>query len=100
MMMLIEKMLEELEEEVEGAKEYAEKYIECAARHNLPRANKYKDMAMDELNHAANLREFFTADVAEIKHVYPLPEEDQMHWDHVNKHLNEQMAIVRQMLAM
>ena len=100
MLKMIEEMLEDLEEEVEGAQKYAEKYIECSARHNLPRANKYKEMANEELAHAATLREIYIGDVAELKHVYAFSEEEQSHWDHVNKHLIERMALVKQMLSM
>ena len=48
----IKKYVDHINEEIEGAKEYAENYIEWKARGNIQRANSYRDMAQDELNHA------------------------------------------------
>lgn len=99
-MKIIDKMLHHLKEEVEGAMDYAEKYIECKARGNVNRANKYKEMAFDELNHASNLREMDLMDIAELKKVYTMSEEEEEKWEHGHKHLTEQMAIVKHMLSM
>ena len=99
-MKIIHKMLHHLEEEVEGAKEYAEKYIENKAKNNIPRATKFKEMAMDELKHASTLHEFDMADVEEIKKVYEMSDEDSTAWEHGQKHLIEQMALVKHMLEM
>lgn len=98
-MKILHKMLEALEEEVEGAKEYAEKYIENRARGNMTRANKYKEMANDEIKHAEYIMTFNMMDVDEIKRVYTIPEEDEENWNHRHKCLNEQIAITKQMLA-
>lgn len=99
-MKIIHKMLHHLEEEVEGAKEYAEKYIENKATNNMSRAAKFKEMAMDELKHASNLREFDMEDVGEIKKVYAMSDEENTAWEHGQKHLSEQMALVKHMLEM
>lgn len=99
-MKILEKMLEHLGEEVEGAREYAEKYIECKARGNIARANRYKEMAQDELKHASFLRDMDISDVGELKKVYPLTDEEQSHWDHRQKHLTDEMAMVMHILSM
>ena len=99
-MKTVEKMLEHLEEEVEGARDYAEKYIECKARGNITRANKYKEMAHDELKHATFLKEMDMADVEDLKKVYPMTEEEHHHWEHGLKHLTDQMAMVMHILSM
>lgn len=99
-MKMIDKMLKHLEEEVEGAKDYAEKYIECKAREHMNRANKYKEMATDELKHAGYLRDMDIADIEELKNVYTMSEAEEEAWEHGHKRLNEQMAIVKQMLSM
>ena len=99
-MKLIDKMLEHLEEEVEGAREYAEKYIECKARGNIARANRYKEMAHDELKHANFLKEMDMADVDELSRVYAMTEEEKTCWEHGMKHLTDQMAMVMHILAM
>lgn len=99
-MKIIEKMLEQLMEEVEGAKEYAEKYIECKARGNMVRANRYKEMAGDELKHAGYLRDFDVADLDELKKVYTMSDEEESEWEHGHRRINEQMAIVKNILSM
>jgi hypothetical protein len=53
------KMMDELKD----AKEYAEKYKECYLKGDIQRANKYKEMAEDELKHAHYLREMITFDM-------------------------------------
>jgi DNA-binding transcriptional regulator YiaG len=97
-MKLLHKMLEALEEEVEGAKEYAEKYIESRARGNMTRANKYKEMANDEIKHAGYIRDMNIMDADELKKVYTISEEDETAWEHGHKRLNEEIAMVKQML--
>lgn len=99
-MKMIDKMLDCLEEEVEGAKEYAEKYIECKARGNMNRANKYREMASDELKHAGYLREMDIMDIDELKKIYTMTEDEEHAWEHGHKRINEQMAIVKHMLEM
>jgi hypothetical protein len=99
-MKLIDKMLEQLEEEVEGAREYAEKYVECKARGNMPRANRYKEMAHDELKHATFLKEMDITDIDELKRVYPMTDEEQSRWEHGHKRVNDQMAMVMHVLSM
>jgi Na+-translocating ferredoxin:NAD+ oxidoreductase RnfC subunit len=99
-MRLIDKMLEQLEEEVEGARDYAEKYVEFKARGNMSRANRYKEMAHDELKHATFLKEMDIADIDELKKVYPMTDEEQSLWEHGHKHVNDQMAMVMHVLSM
>lgn len=99
-MRLIDKMLEQLEDEVEGARDYAEKYVECKARGNMSRANRYKEMAHDELKHATFLKEMDIADIDELKKVYPMTDEEQSLWEHGHKHVNDQMAMVMHVLSM
>jgi hypothetical protein len=99
-MRLIDKMLEQLEEEVEGARDYAEKYVEFKARGNMSRANRYKEMAHDELKHATFLKEMDIADIDELKKVYPMTDEEQSLWEHGHKHMNDQMAMVMHVLSM
>lgn len=99
-MKILDKMLDHLEDEVDGAREYAEKYIECKARGNMARANKYKEMAHDELKHATFLKEMDIADIDELKKVYPMTDEEQSLWEHGHKHVNDQMAMVMHVLSM
>lgn len=99
-MKILEEMIEELEEEVEGAREYAEKYIECKAKGNIPRANKFKEMSQDEIRHFNTLREIDMADAESIKRVHTLTEDEVHHWEHAHKKLNDEVAMIHHLLSM
>ena len=98
-MKIIDKSIDAIEEELEGAKEYTEKYIEFKARGNMARANKYKEMAHDELKHAEYIRDFAIQEVDELRAVYQMPVEVEEKWAHSLKHFMECMGTVRQMLS-
>ena len=98
-MRIIDKLMHSLEEEIEGAKHYAEKYIENMARGNNGRAVKFKEMANDELKHAAYVRDFAIMDIDEMRRVYKIPDAEMEKWEHCHKKMMEEMAMVRHMLA-
>jgi rubrerythrin len=81
----IDELIEKIEEEIEGAREYTEESIKARAKGYTERANKYKSMAMDELTHAATIRDFATQDVDEIKRVYTLPVEVEENWNRAHR---------------
>jgi hypothetical protein len=99
-MKILDKMLARLQDEVDGARGYAEKFIECKARGNMSRANRYKEMAHDELKHATFLKEMDIADIDELKKVYTMTDEEQSLWEHGHKHITDQMAMVMHVLSM
>ena len=99
-MKLIEKMLDHLEDEVDGATEYAEKYLENKAKGDMNRANKFKEMSNDEIKHAGYLFAMDTMDVDDIKKVYQMSADELHAWEHGAKHINEKLALVKQMLTM
>lgn len=68
----IKKLAEHIEEEICGAKEYAEKYVECKAKGDTAWANRYKEMANDELKHTGYLHDKAVQDIEEISKVYKL----------------------------
>ena len=96
----IKKLVDHIKEEIEGAKEYAENYIEYKAKGNIQRANKYRDMANDELNHAMNVHEFAVQDIEQLSKVYTAPVEMQEQWEHEHKKFVEEVARIKQILAM
>lgn len=99
-MRMIKNYIEKINEEIKGAKEYAEKYVEEKARGEITRANKYREMANDELKHAGYIHEFATADITEIEKIYTAPTEMLDKWEHAHREYVEKVAWVRQMLAM
>ena len=89
-----------IEEEMEGAKEYAEKYVECKAKGDMNRANRYKEMANDELKHSSYIHEWAVKEIEEISKVYTAPVEMVEKWDKAHKEYVEKVAWIKQMLAM
>jgi septation ring formation regulator EzrA len=97
-MKLIDHAIEHVEEELEGAKEYAEKYVEFRSRGDTTRANKYKEMANDELRHASFVYDFALSDIEGVKKVYTISVTDEEKWTKCHKHYVECSALIRQML--
>lgn len=96
----IKHYVETIDEELNGAKDYAEEYIECKAKGNMPWANRYKEMANDELKHAMYIHDKAVADIDELSKVYTAPVEMQDAWDKSHKEYVEKAAWIKQMLAM
>lgn len=99
-MRAIKKYVEAIEEEIEGAKDYAEKYVEAKAKGDIGRANRYKEMAGDEIKHAMYVHEWATADVEMLSKVYTPPAEMMEKWEKAHKEYVEKIAWIKQMLAM
>jgi hypothetical protein len=99
-MKFIKKLVDHLDEEIEGAKEYAEKYVECKAKGNMSRANKYKEMAQDELKHATYIHEMAVQEIEELQKIYTPPAEMLEKWEKAHKEYVERVAWVKQMLTL
>lgn len=99
-MKIIRKYVEQISEEVEGAMEYAEKYVELKAKGNMQDANKYREMANDELKHAMYIHEFATKEIESLSKVYSPPVEMLEKWQHEHKKYVENVALIKQILAM
>jgi hypothetical protein len=94
----IKEYVDHLKDEVESAKEYAEKYIECKAKGNTQRANRYKEMASDELKHATYIHEWAVMEVEEISRVYKPPVDMMEKWEHEHKKFVEEVALIKKIL--
>lgn len=99
-MKIIKDLVERIDEEIEDAKHYAEKYVECKAKGNTSNANRFKEMANDELKHATYIHEFAVQEINEIKNVYTAPVDMQEKWNKAHAEFVEKVAWVKQMLAM
>jgi hypothetical protein len=96
----IKKYVDHLNDEIESAEEYAEKYVECKAKGNMQSANRYHEMASDELRHSSYIHEMAVKDIEELKKVYTAPIEMQEKWDAEHKRYVERVAIIKQMLTL
>ncbi|MBO7250851.1 MAG: hypothetical protein J6V42_06215 [Clostridia bacterium] len=96
----IKKYVEAIDEEIEDAKEYAEKYVEEKAKGQMGIANRYKEMATDELKHATYLHEMAVAEIEQVSKVFKPPVEMEKKWEEAHKEYVERAAWIKQMLAM
>lgn len=97
----IKKYVEQIAEELDDAKGYMETALEYKAMGNTTRYTKYKEMSMQELNHAMNLHEFAVQDIEQLKTVYPdVPVDMQDAWDRSHIEFVEKAAWIKQMQAM
>lgn len=99
-MRIIKKYVEKINDEIDGAKEYAEKYVEEKAKGNISKANKYREMADDELKHANYIHGFATSDISELEKVYAAPVDMAEKWEYAHKEYVERVAWIKQMLNM
>ena len=99
-MNIIKKYVDAIDDEIHGAKKYAEKYVELKAKGDMQTANRYKEMANDELKHAMYEHEWAVKEIDEISKVYTAPVEMQEKWDKSHKEYVEKVAWIKQMLAM
>lgn len=101
----IKKYVEDIAEELDGAKHYIETALEYKAMgnssDNTARYNTYKEMSVQELNHAMNLHQFAVQDIEKLKVVYPdVPQEMMDKWDHAHVEFVEKAAWIKQMQSM
>jgi hypothetical protein len=92
--------IDAIDEEIDGAKNYAEKYVESKARGDMNKANRYKEMANDELKHAMYNHEFAVAAIDEVSKVFKAPADMEEKWQKSHKEYVEKVAWIKQMLAM
>ena len=96
----IKKLADEIMDELHSAKEYAEDYLSYKAKDNGTWANRYKEMATDELKHASYIHDRAVQEIEELRKVYTPPQDMLDKWDHEHKEYVEKAAWIKQMLTM
>lgn len=96
----IKRLVDQIEEEICSAKDYAECYLDYKAHDDSMWANRYKEMAMDEIKHATYIHERAVNEIEELSAVYTPPEKMLEKWEHAHKEFIEKVAWIKQMLAM
>ena len=96
----IKELADEIKDELCSAKEYAEEYLTFKAKENGTWANRYKEMAQDELKHANYIHERVVGEIEELRKVYTPPEDMMQKWESDHKKYIEKAAWVKQMLTM
>lgn len=97
----IKKYVDNIAEELEDSKSYMEKALEYRAEGNTDRYNGYKEMSLQELNHAMRIHDYAVQDIAKLRAVYPeIPQSMQASWDKAHVDFVEKSAWIKQMQAM
>ena len=96
----IKNLADEIKDELCSAKEYAEEYLTYKAKEDSGWANRYKEMATDELKHADYIHERVVDEIEELRKTYTPPQEMLDKWDSDHKKYIEKAAWIRQMLSM
>ena len=99
-MRAIKKYVDRINEEIEDAKNYAEKYVEYKAKNDMYRANKYREISNNELEHAMIIHEFAVKEVENISKVFTPPVDMLEKWEHAHRKYIEEVAMVKQMLSL
>ena len=96
----IKELVDRMDDELNDAKTYAEDYLTFKAKGNANWANRYKEMANDELKHAVYIHERAVEEIEELRKVYTPPEEMMEKWESDHRKFLEKNAWIKQMLAM
>lgn len=99
-MKVIKQYVDIIDEELCGAKDYAEMYVERKAYGDSSWANRFKEMANDELRHAMYIHDYAVSKIQEIGKTFTPPAEMQEEWDRSHKEYVEKTAWIKQMLSM
>lgn len=78
--------------------EYAEQYIGEKMKGNANKAAKFKEMALNEHNHAQNWYTWTEEYAAELEKIMPLTSDDAEEWEKCKKLFAEKTAIIKYML--
>lgn len=96
----IKHLAEKINDELCDAKEYAEMYIDFKAKNSMQWANKFKQLAQDELNHSMILHDYTVAEIEELRKVYIPPQEMLDKWNEEHTKYVEKHAWIKQMLTL
>lgn len=96
----IKQLVEQFEEELDGAKTYAECYVDYKSKNNTTWANRFKEMANDELKHAGYVHDLAVQEVNTLSEAIKVPVEMQENWKKAHTCYVEKAAWVKLMLTL
>ena len=96
----IKVLADEIADELNSAKEYAEEYLTFKAKNNGTWANRYKEMATDELKHAGYIHDRAVEEIEELRKEFTPPQDMLDKWNADHKRYIEKAAWIKQMLTM
>ena len=97
----IKDYVDRIDDELCSAKEYIEKALWYKAKNDSDRYSTYKQMSMQELEHAMNIHKFAVEDIEVLEKVYPdIPEDMMNSWNKSHNEYVEKTAWIKQMQSM
>lgn len=96
----IGELAEQICEELEGAKRYAEEYVEYKIKGDKDWAGRFNGMATDELAHANYLHELAVAEIDKARKVITPPDSMLERWNSAHTKYVQDVAWIKQMLAL
>lgn len=96
----IKELVERIDDELGSAEEYGEKFIEYKADGENSMAEKFKEMAMQEMNHANMMHELAVKEIEKVSAVYNAPSEMREKWDKSHAEYIQRAARIKSMLNM
>lgn len=96
----IKELADDIKEELCGAKDYANCYVEQKVAGNTAWANRFKEIANDELRHAMYLHELAVEEINKVEKVINPPTEMLKKWDTTHAEYVETSAWIKQMLTL
>lgn len=96
----IKNLVDLIQDEICSAKDYAESYVEYKIKDNSTWAQRYKEMANDELKHATYLHEKAVMLIEDLSSKITPPQDMLDKWENSHKKFVEEIAWVKQMLLM
>lgn len=99
-MKMIQKFVDAIDDELHGAEKYADKFVECKVNGNNAAAEKYHEMAHDELKHAMYEHGFAKEAIDKLSKFYTAPPEMLKKWEESHLKYIEKAASIKKLLEM
>lgn len=99
-MTYIKDLADKISDELCDAKGYAESYVESKVKGNGQQAQRFKEMASDELKHAGYIHEMAVQEIETLQKSITPPENMRERWQKAHVKYVDDSAWIKQMLAM
>lgn len=99
-MKIIKKYVDRIVDEIDGANDYTECYINAKIDNNIPLAEKYHKMALDELNHMKINHEIAVEKIEAAKRYFQPTEEMLEMWEETHERYVETVDMITKALSM
>lgn len=96
----IKELVERIDDELESAEEYAEKFVEYKADGESSMAEKFREMASQEMSHANMMHELAVKEIEKVSAVFNAPADMREKWDKSHTEYIQRAARIKSMINM